>query len=64
MYELAAKAMGVKPEDCTYVSENLQEVLGAINAGMSGVVKKFRPAATTCARTSSAARSRPPRAAA
>jgi hemerythrin-like domain-containing protein len=43
MYELAAKAMGVKPEDCTYVSENLQEVLGAINAGMSGVVKKFPP---------------------
>ena len=25
------------------MSENLQEVLGAINAGMSGVVKKFPP---------------------
>jgi hemerythrin-like domain-containing protein len=43
IYELAAKAMNAKPEDCTYVSENLLEVLGAINAGMTGVVKKFPP---------------------
>jgi len=43
IYELAAKAMGVAVEDCTYVSENLLEVLGAINAGMTGVTKKFPP---------------------
>jgi hemerythrin-like domain-containing protein/beta-phosphoglucomutase-like phosphatase (HAD superfamily) len=43
MYEFAAKAMGASPADCTYVSENILEVLGAINAGMSGVVKKFPP---------------------
>jgi hemerythrin-like domain-containing protein len=43
MYELAAQAMGVDVGDCTYVSENLLEVLGAIGAGMQGVVKKFPP---------------------
>lgn len=43
MYELAARAMGVELSDCTYVSENLLEVLGAIGAGMHGVVKKFPP---------------------
>src|SRR5687768_12967735 len=34
MYELAARAMGADVGDCTYVSENLIEVLGAIGAGM------------------------------
>jgi hemerythrin-like domain-containing protein/beta-phosphoglucomutase-like phosphatase (HAD superfamily) len=43
MYELAARAMGVDVGDCTYVSENFIEVLGAIGAGMNGVVKKFPP---------------------
>lgn len=43
MYELAAKAMNADLADCTYVSENLLEVLGAINAGMAGIVKKFPP---------------------
>lgn len=43
MYEIAAELMGVTPADCTYISENLLEVLGAINSGMSGVVKKFPP---------------------
>jgi hemerythrin-like domain-containing protein len=43
VYDMAAARMGVPVDDCTYISENLIEVLGAINAGMSGVVKKFPP---------------------
>lgn len=43
MFELCAAKMGVPVSRCTYISENLQEVLGAINAGMNGVVKKFPP---------------------
>jgi hemerythrin-like domain-containing protein len=43
MYEIAARLLGVAPSDCTYVSENLLEVLGAINAGMAGVLKRFPP---------------------
>ncbi len=43
IYELAAKRMKVNVEDCTYVSENLPELLGAVNAGMTAGFKKFPP---------------------
>ncbi|HKQ79622.1 MAG TPA: HAD family hydrolase [Blastocatellia bacterium] len=43
IYEYAARQMGLSPDKCLFVGENLIEVIGAHAAGMRAVLKPFPP---------------------
>ena len=43
IFRYAAKQLGLEPEQCLFVGENLLEVLGAQAAGMKATVKPFPP---------------------
>jgi HAD superfamily hydrolase (TIGR01509 family) len=43
IYQFAAQAVGVPIDRCLYVGENLIEVIGAMAAGMRGVLKPSPP---------------------
>ncbi|MGC4043277.1 MAG: HAD hydrolase-like protein [Armatimonas sp.] len=43
IYQAAAQKVGVPIENCLYIGENLIEVIGAMNAGMQGLLKPCPP---------------------
>ncbi|HEY0154485.1 MAG TPA: HAD-IA family hydrolase [Longimicrobium sp.] len=43
IYAFAARKMGLQPDECIFVGENLLEVLGAKAAGMDAVLKPYPP---------------------
>lgn len=43
VYEYAAKQVGVAVDRCLFVGENFSEVIGALSAGMHGLLKPFPP---------------------
>lgn len=43
IYRFAAKQVGVPVERCLFVGENLVEVMGALAAGMKGLLKPYPP---------------------
>jgi FMN phosphatase YigB (HAD superfamily) len=43
IYRFAAEKMGLTPQDCIFIGENLPEVVGAQTAGMGSVLKPFPP---------------------
>jgi len=43
IYRFAAQKMGVSVQQCLFIGENEQEVLGASSTGMSGILKPVLP---------------------